>query len=366
MRNFFFKFFLYLLFPLSMEASPLYHVFESARIQGFGSAGASFVEGEEAIFYNPARINHGSRMRQVNIVSPQAGIGGVALEFMIDPNRYSKLTFTEEEIVNLIQNENLYFSAQNHTGAVLDKSAFGVLTRSYMQMEFVGDLEFLDTLKVDSTIYIYNGFYYGFSREVLKNFEVGILLKALQKSEIIFNEDMISLLETVIVEEDKNFFRKFHGNLGFGFGVDLGFNYTIPREEHDFSFALVGQNVGGQRFFGTNPPSMDKTLINFGTSYKKKLLEAKQEIIAAIDFKDLLSLYNKKFAKKFHFGLMWKYLEYASLGIGLNQGYPTAGVTFGYKIFEFEMAAYGTELGDKIGSKPSVRFSAMGRLGWIF
>ena len=366
MRNFFFSIFSYFLLPLSMEAPPLYHVFESTRIQGFGSAGAAFVEGEEAIFYNPARINHGSRMRQVNIISPQAGIGGVALEFMIDPNRYGKLTFTEEEIVKLIQTENLYISAQNHTGAVLDKSAFGVLTRSYMQMEFVGDLELFDTLKVDSTIYIYNGVYYGFSREVLKNFEVGVLLKVIQKSEIIFNEDMISLLETAIVDEYRNFLRKFHGNLGFGFGVDLGLNYTIPREEYEFSFALVGQNLGGQRFFGANPPPMDKTLINFGTSYKKKLLEAKQEIIAALDFKDLLSLYNKKFSKKIHFGLMWKYLEYASVSIGLNQGYPTAGVTLGYKIFEFEMAAYGTELGDKIGSKPSVRFSAMGRVGWIF
>lgn len=358
-------FFLILVSQISFGEA-IYPLFETSRIQGFGGAGAAIVRGEEAIFYNPSLINYNRKHQQISLVSPLLSSTDSVFDLLLYPEDYKNLNFSDEEILEIIEEKNFFLSAQNNFGFILDKSAFGILSRAYALVYFDGDRDDLDDLEFRTKLVFYNAVYYGLSRKVGKNFDVGFLVKLLYKIEENLASLFVDVLEEIIIKDDENIRNLSTKSQGPGVGLDLGLTYTLPKENFELAFSLVAQNIFGQHYFGENAPEDEKTIVNLGVGYTQKIFETDQKLLLALDFKDFFLSYESKFFKKVHLGLMWKYKKFASVSFGLNQGYPTAGFSLSYKIFEIGISRYSVELGRDVGLEPSVRTSIMGRIGWTF
>jgi len=136
---------------------------------------------------------------------------------------------------------------------------------------------------------------------------------------------------------------------GFGVGGDVGVKYKVYDFESSVmeflqpTVAATWQDVGNTRFSGGAPNTRQSMSAGFGIH--PELGPAQFSILA--DFREI----NQKqdLMKKMHAGVeaRFKELLFTETAIrgGVNQGYPTAGLSLDWPVFGIDVAFYGEEVG---------------------
>jgi len=131
------------------------------------------------------------------------------------------------------------------------------------------------------------------------------------------------------------------------FAVDLGTLWEVP---------LISSEVGA-------------TLhdIGYGRNNSLDLGIAKRfyndRVVLLADYIDFFNLNGENMFKKIHVGGELD-LSIISLRVGLNSGYPTAGVGINLKVFQIDAAYFSDELSDIPGTNEDKRGAVQLRLGW--
>jgi|GEM_PF-6526821 len=352
---------------------PLY---ESPRLQGFGGAGTALVEGEDAIFYNPSQINSKEGPQLISIASPTITFTTIrpdeAVKTASAYSRYNDKTKDIAERFDLLKRENVFLRAQNHTGFILDHSAFGVLGTAQRNLHMAdGDSKNLTEDAINDLRYDFETLYdvstyFGASRTFFEHFDVGFLVRFVYTLSQTLTKTVAGAEDTKDISTSNNTLDLATEKSGLGVGGDLGVTYHLPNDNADITFAAVAQNVVALHYFGENKPDNVPMALNLGFGYKRSLFRSEQNFLIAIDVKDILSQHEPYLLTKLHMGVMWRYSELVSLSTGINQGYPTFGLGLAYKFIEFQFAHYAVELSRTGQSRPSQRNSILLRLGWLF
>ena len=373
MKKFFFTF--YFLKSLCSYSGYDHPIFETPEFQGFGGSGTVFATGESAIFYNPSLINEREKIDLVSGLAPFISVSDLIVDFLLYQDKYLESERKFEEWLDFFTEKSVFASVQNHTGVIFDKVAFGFLSRAHASLRFDGEKVDLEAFKLEGSLKVYNGVYYGMSRQFFsKSLSVGFVLKALHRWEEKISVTVIDVLEALIREGSmdilgntklQNRLKKSHQ--AFGGALDIGMTYHFFKtKESEMRLAYVVQNFLRAHYYSPEGWKHEENIINLAYGYETKMFQEGHRMQVAFDVKDVLGLYDKSFLKKIHFGMRWKYKKFASLAFGLSGGFPTASFKLAYKFFELQVSRSGLALGEKTGENSLGRTSLMLRFGWKF
>ncbi|MBI2346354.1 MAG: hypothetical protein HYV03_05635 [Deltaproteobacteria bacterium] len=143
----------------------------------------------------------------------------------------------------------------------------------------------------------------------------------------------------------------------FGIGGDIGIRYKLPVSGVNPAVAVVYQDIGRTRFFGTDTDDTPQVLSagvgihpelgDFGTSVEVSMTDLTQR-------RDLMTRLHAGAELRFP----WFGVIRPSLRAGMNQGYPTGGFSLDFKKVRFDGAFYGEEVGETSRQGKAYKFAA--------
>jgi hypothetical protein len=131
------------------------------------------------------------------------------------------------------------------------------------------------------------------------------------------------------------------------FAIDVGTLWEVP---------LIGSDVGAtiqDIGYGRNS--------NIDLGIAKRFYNDRVVVLA--DYIDLLNFKGENMLNKVHIGGELD-LSIVALRLGINQGYPTAGLGFNFKVLQIDAAYFEDELSTVPGSDGDRRGAVQIRLGW--
>ncbi len=140
-------------------------------------------------------------------------------------------------------------------------------------------------------------------------------------------------------------------NVGVGYSLDLGFNFTFPAPLVTPTFSFVWKDVGLTTFDNVNLPRDDENMI-FGAAAEIEL--PLFTITPSFELRHLTNS-DMQLANKIHMGIEFG-LPMLDIRGGLNQGYYTLGLGMSLGPLDIELATYGVELGDYPGQLEDRRY----------
>lgn len=244
-------------------------------------------------------------------------------------------------------------------------------------------------LVVPSTLYI--GGTYSFRNistgnssvdNYLKLLNVGLNLKfniSLGVSENIALDDIVSNTFTNINPQ------ALLSNISTRFVPDIGFLYRIPLDSSGgdnqrVNIGLSIKDIGGitTKLITGNEEVFIPTTFNIGASYFVDLYSQfgfgnsmlLRKNYFSLDFHDLfLQRKDKDFFRRLHIGISSQLFNLndilaMNLGLGVNGGYPTFGISLKLTVIKIEFAVYTEELGVYAGQDPDTRYVGSISIGW--
>lgn len=343
---------------VQVSATELHEVHKNVRALGMGNAFTSLVEGEEALFFNPAGLAKTSGVFWT-IVDPAVGSNS------LDGQSYTnyldlKDPATFESALNDLYGEPLWVAANA-------KSAFAM---PYLAAAIYKDLDasviidnpvapsLYGNVILDQGIAVGGGFTMGtvqFGGVVKRIHRIGgrqtfgpgtiaAVLEGTEEPNVIFDE----------LERE-----------GLGYSLDLGANMTLPGPIQP-TFSFVWKNVGNTKFTslteGEPPPPTDEQEWILGASLMVDAFLV--HIVPSIEFKHL-DKSDEQLGKKVHFGVEVG-LPLMDLRAGFHQGYLTYGAGIDMGFLQIDAASWGVELGEYPGQFEDRRYmlQATIRLGF--
>lgn len=351
---------------LTMRHSP--RLMQGIRPLGMGGAFIA-VEGtdENVLFYNPAAINDYEPKVHMQFLLPTVEFSYKSISFfasdLLDLIDDIDAAGTDSEKVDVLDQ----FAAQN-TGRYEEigiRAPIATFMHKYVTASLFYEnrsiLALLNpassTVDLEATSHagLQVGSAYGFFDDKL---QVGLALKFLERhliNETLTQRDVLANTDFSDAIELSNF--------GFGIGVDVGVKGKIPLggrawEFLDPTFAITLQDIADTRFFAGDDVGRLEESLTAGFALNPKFW--KLESIFAVDFRDLD--HQTDVLNKFHAGyeVTWpeisKVLRSASVRVGVNQGYITAGFGLDFKYFKLNAATYGREIAEFTTQKQSRMF----------
>ncbi|MCC7440792.1 MAG: hypothetical protein IT285_04105 [Bdellovibrionales bacterium] len=157
-----------------------------------------------------------------------------------------------------------------------------------------------------------------------------------------------------------------NGAAGAHAELDLGGTYRMPFTLWDFAFdgalsmnnLLTGGTYGMVKYNleggSSGKPLKQPRTLSFGMSAKRESIWKFTDLIVALEITELGYTTGGSLFKHIHLGTEAKWSVFRPR-LGINQGYLTAGVGMDLKVFTFELATYGEELGKTVGSREDRR-----------
>lgn len=352
---------------LTLRHSP--RLMQGIRPLGMGGAFIA-VEGtdENVLFYNPAAINDYEAKVHMQFLLP-------TVEFS-----YKSISFFSSDLLDLIDDIDAagtdsgkvdvldQFAAQN-TGRYEEIGVHGSLAifmHKYLTaslfyenrsiLALINPASSTVDLEAVSHAGLQVGSAYGFFDD---NLQIGLAVKFLERH--LINE---TLTQRDVLANSNDFANSIEfSNFGFGIGVDVGVKGKIPLggkawEFLDPTFAVTLQDIADTRFFAGDDVGRIEESLTVGTAVHPNF--GKFKSILAIDVRDLD--HQTDFLNKFHAGYevtlpeISKVLRSASVRVGVNQGYITAGFGLDFKYFKLNAATYGREVAEFTTQKQSRMF----------
>ena len=348
---------------LAEKINEVPHIYRSARHLSRGDTGISRTQDQEAIFYNPAGLSLCSLngdsadahckadglLRNVVIISPtieaSSGIG----EFSkLGTGSDSEKTLALTDSVGVPGHVGLY----NFSGVVGQSWAAGLLASSNASLLLYRNPDLSSIETVDARIVRDVGPVGSYSLPLLeKKLTVGTTVKVLHRTQTLVD---LPLLD---VEDVKEFKLSNYTNSGTGFGVDLGVIYQFVIDPTSINVGLTLLNLGDTNFSESksNDIQIDaiKQTLNLGVSAKYQ--GGYGTSTAHLDLLDLTRHVSDSFIKGVHMGIDHAMGIYG-VGVGLNQGYPTAGVYLESRYARLDIGMSSEEMGDFAGDRTDPRY----------
>jgi hypothetical protein len=156
------------------------------------------------------------------------------------------------------------------------------------------------------------------------------------------------------------------GKEGVHIEMGMGAAYRLPKflPDWDFEVALSAQNLlGGTydhiplRFItGRGPPIAQPRAFGVGVAARVGPLWKLDGGAMALEFLELGNDGGGSFWRHIHLGTEWR-IQFFMARLGINQGYPGAGVGFDLKTWNLDFSFYGEELGLNAGDASDYRIA---------
>lgn len=348
---------------LAEKINEVPHIYRSARHLSRGDTGISRTQDQEAIFYNPAGLSLCSldgdsadtqcsadgQLRNIVIIGPtieaSSGIGEFA---KLGTGSDSEKILALKDSVGTPGHVGLY----NFSGVVGKSWAGGLLASSNASLLLYRNPDLSSIETVETRIVRDVGPVGSYSLPLIdKKLTVGTTVKFLHRTQTLVD---LPLLD---VEDVKEFKLSSYTNSGNGFGVDLGAIYQFAINPASVNLGVTFLNLGDTNFSESksNDIQIDtiKQTVNLGISAKYPGKYGTST--AHLDMQDLSKQVSESFAKRVHMGIDHNIGIYG-IGVGLNQGYPTAGVYLESRYARLDVGMSSEEMGNFAGDRADPRY----------
>ncbi|MBO9667533.1 MAG: hypothetical protein J7501_12060 [Bdellovibrio sp.] len=323
------------------------YVFEQARsIRSLAMGGVvtPFVQGAEAVFYNPAAL---SRVKGLDIQLANIGVGygGMSIEEIqslqnIDPNDPS--TF------NQLYGKRLWVGANAKAAVAFPYFGVGYMNDGEVSLELHNPAlpQFNTYFRNDATYYLSGAFPLG------PIFSFGMTAKRINR----WGGDSQELDVTDIAgSSNLSDIGDHFSNKGQGYGMDVALMAELDALVLRPTIALVWQDVGNTAFTktaGTDAPSHINQNLSLGAGMLLDLPGL--DVSLGGEVRHLMEP-DIQIGKKLHLGAEVS-LPIIDLRAGYNQGYLTYGVGVNLLIFRIDAVSYAEELGVYPGQNADNRY----------
>lgn len=333
-----------------LRADESQRIFRSAYFLGRGDAGIANADNHEALFYNPAGLALGEGIyKETILVSPLLEVSGATKDLIRQVAVEKK---TDPETLANYQGKNQHVGIYNFTGIVFRRAALGAIASNQTNILISKNPEQASLTSVSADTVAHTGVVFGLAESFLKDqLLVGFTYKYLMRNEA---KVAVNLADSQDAMDNMN--QDELTNSSTGSGVDFGMMYRIPGAA-PLSFGLQIENVGGTTLTGNAAVDDDVTLpqtVNLGFSFEPGTRFSKFRLL--VDYRDIFSKAETNSLKKIHIGSELAVLKFLGVTGGLNQGYPTVGFYMNAYFLRFDAGAYAQEMGDRVGTRPDVRY----------
>lgn len=338
------------LLPAYTYADESQRIFRSGYFLGRGDAGIASADNHEALFYNPAGLALGDSLyKETVLISPHLEVSAatkdlvrqIAVEKKNDPKTLAQY-----------QGKNQHLGLYNFTGVVFRRAALGAIVSNQTNILVKKNAHQASLQSVSADTTANAGMVFGLAESFFKDqFLVGFTYKYLMRNEAGVAVNLIDAQDAMgNMQQDEMM------TTATGSAVDLGFMWRLPTSS-PLSFGLQIENAGGATLTGNSEKDRNinlKQSMNLGFAYEPGTRFSKFRLL--VDYRDVLSKVETNTLKKIHLGSELGVLKFLGVTGGLNQGYPTIGFYVNTYILRFDMGAYAEEMGDRVGTRPDVRY----------
>ena len=339
-----------------LQAADPFTVYRSSPALARGNTGLTTSEGLESVFYNPATLaaHPGDEPReQFILLSPAPEVSTNVSKIIKKVS--SKADSDKISVVQDLKDHPFSAGVSNFSGVVSDNVAVG-----WIASGFTRAFSFLDPNRsgletIDLKAYSNLGLVGTYSHELpVDGLFLGTTLKYISRSQI------TAALNLSDVKKIQNLKISNYRNFGTGVGADLGALYRMGLKDSILlpQFALTIDDIGNTTFKKDkdNPSPLEplRQTVNLGASVG--LVLGKHVFTVQGDFRDFFGREETNSLKRLHLGLDYSFHKKFGLGVGLNQGYPSAGLFLGGDTMRLDVGTYGEELGVRVGQRADIRY----------
>lgn len=339
--------------------------FHSSRGLASGGSIQTSSVGLEAFFYNPAGFAFEQKpFQDFSLLSPMVVASDVVKKYILHPGEIKVDGEKDIDLIKKYQSTAIFAEVQNLTGLAGRNFAIGMFTNVALEVRFFTEpQDLLPSAYADASIYN-GGLFALYERFFGERLLLGATAKIFNLSRKEVNISADEAIDIAVGNEKFDRDKMIGSGVGTGFGKDIGAIWRTRHRTYESRLGLSLVNAGGIVYQGLAPPPAEIQLINAEASLIKSIGTHTAVFSGAIN--DVENITHENNFKRLHLGWRWLHNPYISLMVGLNQGYPTFGVSLGRRIIYLDIAHYGVELGTKPGYMPDQRTAIQLRLGWVF
>jgi len=358
---------------LSASTLEYYQLYKDIHILRMGGANVGLGGSGKAVFYNPAGLStmkkaDGAEVRFINLSlstnknAINLGKDGLDLADIDDEDERNL------EVIRIVRKhlgENNNFEVSNFTYLAKDVKnfAFSVGVLANVNLNFKTHIGFGSDGIIDAQGLVVGGGVFGLSHNWSPKLSLGVGAKYLKYVSV--NENF-TIGKLIIHKDDlKNYLKDDVAKSGESIAFDGGLIYK-PKKNYQVGFSVL--NIGGVGRKGE--PTYIPTTYNVGVGYDKDLTyKFLKNIKIGLDYVDMTDEYPKSdMMKKVRTGIDVTMLNNTFLtlkgGVGLYQGYFTAGVDFRMAVVELSFTTYAEEIGGYSGQDEDRRYLLNLTIGW--
>ena len=336
---------IYLIFSLSqlLFAAELPDMYTSARALGMGNAYMGLATEADALYYNPAGLarNGGVNLKLFGL---SAGVGGVdSFSELKNLNGSSGSTFVSA--LNNLYGKHTWVGANGR--AALTLPFFGLAVYNVADVGLVYNNPVYP--RFDTNAVNDYGYTMGFGVP-LGFIHWGLSLKYIKRSG---TRDPIST--STLADLNFDTLKSKYTQWGRGYGMDTGFNFTLPAGPVRPVISLVWKNIGNTHFRSEDPYTtipVEENEVAAGAAVIVSLPFI--SVTPAVDVRHINNS-DLQITRKINFGLEIG-LPLIDIRGGFREGYYTAGGGINLGFIRVDAATYGVELGAYPGQKEDRRY----------
>ena len=340
-------------------AQPYRGFHRGVRPLGMGGAFTAVADDHNAIHYNPAGLSRAESFG-IGILNPMVAFSEDSYDLYSDFDEIDQDNTAEVAKLlkaHLGENNHVELATDLYTGFKWRNSGVMVagVARGYADMairnptfpelHLTADLDVGGQIGVGHALTAIPGLRIGAGGKVLNRSSVNEVYTAVEIASNKFEDT---------IEDDKRD--------GTDASFDLGLIWS--REVLGFttmSIGVAGLNLKEMEFGDARD---QKRQINVGVAFEQRWMGfTLTEALDVHDITDNLAGDDSK-EKKVHLGAELQFPYIVSVRAGLNQGYFTAGASVDIKVFRFDVATYGEEVGVVGGQKEDRRYVGQVSIGW--
>lgn len=312
---------------ISARAEDEHYVFgRTIRSKGMGGVYVPFAKPDDAVLVNPAFLGSTNEIAW-NMVNLGAAINGV--------DTWTQLSqVSGSSGLTGLYGKNIYLGVSGRSSVVAPHFGISVYEEArisaqlhnpaypYMDMNFINDYG----------ASLGSGFQFG-------AMSAGFALKRVTRTG---GNQQIGLDTLTSVSSSSSLTSQFQ-NAGVGYGMDLGFNYTLPVPTSP-TFSLVWYDVGYTSFIanaGSSAPPLIKDNLTF--AYGSTVDLPGLDMAWGLEYRHIRDT-DIQLGKKLHFGTELS-IPFVDLRAGVSQGYTSYGLGFSLFFIDFDAVMYKEEVG---------------------
>ncbi len=324
--------------------------YKDIRAMGMGNSTVAVTTDRTAIFHNPAGLSQIRDSVELSFTPIAAAIDGIFLtilkEMIEHGDKLSDINNVDQEFIDILNkydgkwvgleyNPEFTIAAENIGFGMYSVFPLGIRIESghlIPKLGLRGQRDLVFTWAVGIPLRHENN-HCGISVEYLQRTPID-MLTTYTETFIIFDE--IAQNPFGIIGD--------YSNIQHGVSFDVGFMHDFNGFRLAYDIKDILAVIGGDM---VAPPRID-----LGCAYYFPQLEKVKfikNLILSLEFSDIFGIEHdsekyEQFWKKTHFGAEFD-LHYAAFRVGLNQGYPTAGLGLKLGVFKLDYAYFTEELG---------------------